>query len=91
MTQSLQDIIKAAAKMDGQGTGPSEIRVHVTPASFKSDGRGRYDKGEIVRQCRVGRLNVSAYAVEAILQELAVWDKVEPARIANLFALPNDS
>ena len=91
MTQTLEDILKAAAKLDGKGTGPSEIRVTVQPASFKSDGRGRYTAGEIVRQCRVGRLNVSAFAVEAILRELSLWDKVDVTKLANLFALPNDS
>jgi hypothetical protein len=85
---TLDEILKAAAKLDGKG-GTRELKVTVEPASFVSKGKGRYAEGDIVRQCRVGRLNVSAYAVEAILRELHVWDKVPAERLAALFAMPD--
>lgn len=91
MMSTLDEILKAAAKQDGKATEQSDIQIRVVPASFKSDGRGRYSKGEVVRQIRVGRLNVSAFAVEAILREFGVWDKVAPAKLAAMLALPDES
>lgn len=89
MAQTLEQILKAAAKLDGSGAG-REIKVHVEPASFVSKGKGQYKAGDIVRQCRVGRLNVSAYAVEAILTHLGAWDNIDPAKLAALFAMPGE-
>ena len=90
MAQSLENILKAAAKLDGKGVAATgEIHITVSPASFKSDGRGRYTKDEIVRQVRVGRLNVSAYALEAIFAAFKV--EPDPAIFAQLLALPDDA
>ena len=84
----LKDILNAAAKLDGKGVAATgEIHITVSPASFKSDGRGRYTKDEIVRQVRVGRLNVSAYALEAIFAAFGV--QPDPTVYATFLALPD--
>ena len=94
MAQTLEDILKAAAKLDGEAVQSGEIAVNVRPGSFVSkgvtkDGKplARYKAGDIVRQVKVGSYGLQAAHVFALFDACGVtsYDK---AKLAGLLALP---
>ncbi len=87
MSQSRVDAIVAAAKkLDGKAPARDGFRITVRPSSFESDGRGNYEKGDIVRCVRVGKFNMTIHHLEALFKFFGVWDKVSDAALAKALA-----
>ena len=94
MTQTFEDILKAAAKLDGETQAVGEITVNVRPGTFVSKGvnkagepLARYKEGDVVRQVKVGSYGLQVQHILALFAACGVtsYDK---AKLAGLLALP---
>jgi hypothetical protein len=72
VAQTLKDIIAAAEKLDGKPAAKGKITVSVRPGSYLSDGRGGYEKDQVIRAVAVGSKSWQSHHIEAFLDAIGV-------------------